>query len=72
MEPSTTRMKGAELALRCLVKRPQKVVAIFQGEKRIVEIDLRNPRNRPSTMSSMLGWVAAVMAMVSPSHPDLR
>ena len=25
--------------------------------------------NAPITMSSMLGWVAAVMAMVSPSHP---
>jgi hypothetical protein len=46
-----------------------KILAILIGKKRIVEVDLRNSRDPPITMFSMLGWVAAVIAIVSPSQP---
>ena len=66
-----TRMKGLDLALSRQMEAAQELVAIFDSERNGLCSSLWESRAcRPTTISSMLGCVAAVMAMVSPSQPS--
>ncbi len=59
----------SKLAVRGPMEGLQEFVAIVLRQERVMEVDLRDPGNPPNTISSMLGCMAAVMAIVSPSQP---
>ena len=74
MDPSTTRTNGSSSPRSALCHHSMKVSAPCSGphSKSIsgqCTATLGRPGRAPSTISSMLGWVAAVSATESPSQP---
>ena len=75
MDPSTTRTNGSSSPRSALCHHSMKVSAPCSGphSKSIsgqCTATLGSPGRAPSTISSMLGWVAAVSATESPSQPS--
>src|ERR1700755_556151 len=69
MEPSTTRMNGSTPPSAAKWKRLRKSSPFSKERKGLWKLTLGIQGMPPNTTSSILGCVAAVMAMVSPSHP---
>src|ERR1700722_10207531 len=75
MDPSTTRTNGSSSPRSALCHHSMNVSAPCSGphSKSIrgqCTATLGSPGRAPSTISSMLGWVAAVSATEYPSHPS--
>ena len=60
--------EGVELTGGGGLEPGEELVAHLVGEHRVMEADRGTPGKAPKTRSSRLGWVAAVMAMESPSQ----
>src|SRR5580692_375538 len=70
IDPSTTKMKGASLPSAASRKKRTNSSPFSNARKGLCNRTLGIQGKEPRTISSILGWVAAVTAMVSPSQPS--
>src|SRR5580704_5345894 len=69
MDPSTTKMKFSMFPSAARWKAFIKSLPLARARKGLCRVTFGIQGICPRRISSILGWVAAVMAMVSPSQP---
>ena len=67
--PTEAAVKAEETLIHVLWINAAGGRTAFEVDQRPMHGDLGKPGERPSAISSIVGWVAAVGATESPSHP---